>query len=314
MYYNNTGDDMQLVVIMMLSCCSAVAVIIAAVALFLWLRNKEGGGGGSIFSPPPDTKKTGQKLSITSDTLKKKNTDPWYIAGFGGDESTMSVKGDGIVYRLKKNSSGGQSGGMFTSNPLKKFPTDEAQLQFDVLLPESFPLKPGKNKILGGKFWGFCIGKNFKDCATGGNYNSSQGSVRMTFNAKDSLVATVYVYPPAKNSDDAWKKQGSQYKKYGDAGSKGHKLFFGKGSKMPLKHGWNSVSLYVKLNSPGKKNGIIRATVNGVTNEVKDAHLRSDSSVKLTNLKANVFLGGSGKQWEFDQDVDVTIANVHITT
>lgn len=311
MYYNN-GDDMQLVVIMLLSCCSAAIVIIIAVALFIWLRNRDGTGGG-LFAPPGDNTKTGKKVPITSDTLKKKNTDPWHIAGFGGDESTMSVSDKGIVYRLKKNTSGGQSGGMFTANPYKMFPADEAQLQFDVFLPESFPLKPDKNKMLGGKLWGFCIGKNFKDCATGGNYNSSQGSVRMTFNAKNSLVATVYVYPPAKNSDDAWKKQGSQYKKYGDPTSKGHKLFFGKGNAMPLKHGWNSVTLYVKLNSPGKKDGVIRATVNGVTNEVKDANLRTESSVKLTNLKGNVFLGGSGKQWEIDRNVDVTVANVHVS-
>ena len=298
--------------LILLSCCSVCITIAIAIITIVVLRNDGGdtwlpGGGGGTAS-----KKEGTPVPITADALKK-NTDPWNISGFGGDEKSMSIDGNSIVYRLKKNTSGGESGGMFTSNPHKLFPTEAARLEFDVFLPDTFPLQPdSKIKMIGGKLWGFCLGKQFKDCATGGNYHSDKGSVRMTFNAKDSLVATVYVYPAAKSSDDAWGKQGGEYKKYGHATNKGHKLFFGSGNSMPLRHGWNSVSLYVKLNTPGQKNGEIRTTVNGVTNQVSDAVLRDDTAVKLTNLKGNVFLGGSGKEWEFDRDVDVSITNVHI--
>lgn len=286
----------------------SIVIIIIVIATSTPSEDASGSPGGSGSGL-----KTGTKIPVTSNMLKK-NTDPWNISGFGGGDNAISVSGDSVVYQLKKNTSGGQSGGMFTSNPYKKFPTEEARLEFDVFLPDTFPLKPEKNKMLGGKLWGFCIGKQYKDCATGGNYNPSQGSVRMTFNAEDSLVATVYVYPPASSSDDAWKKQGKQYQQYGHATNKGHKLFLGKGKAMPLKHGWNSVSLYVKLNTPGNPDGIIRSTVNGVTNEVKDANLRHDASIKMISMKSEVFLGGSGKEWEIDRDVTVQIANVHIST
>jgi len=308
MYNNNNSTGL---VMMLLSCCSlSIAVVIIIIVTVVLLRKNNSvpwlPGGGET--------KQGTPVPIANGMLTK-NTEPWNIAGFGGDESSISVAGGSVVYRLKKNTSGGESGGMFTANPHNVFPTEAAQLEFDVFLPDTFPLKPdSKIKMIGGKLWGFCLGKQFKDCATGGNYNADKGSVRMTFNAKESLVATVYVYPPAKSSDDAWGKQGDGYKKVGHATNKGHKLFFGTGNTMPLKHGWNSVSLYVKLNTPGQKDGVIRSTVNGVTNEVSDAVLRGDGSVKLTSLKGNVFLGGSGKEWEFDRDVDVSITNVHISS
>jgi hypothetical protein len=311
MYENNSDAE---VMALMLSCCSvSVLVIIIGLILAIWhFRSQDGEGVFSWVSGPKGGKKQGTPVPITSSMLKK-NSDPWNIAGFGGDEKSMSIKGDAIVYRLKKNMTGGNSGGMFTANPLKKFPTEEIRLEFDVFLPDNFPLKPDANiEIVGGKLWGVCLGKQFKDCATGGNYSASSGSVRITFNAEKDLVATVYVYPTATSSDAAWKDQGAEYKRYGDAGKKGHKLFLGKGKAMPLRHGWNSVSLYVKLNTPKKQDGVIRATVNGVTNQVSDAVLRNDAAVKLNNLKGNVFIGGSGKAWEFNRDVDVSIKNVHI--
>jgi hypothetical protein len=308
--YDNNSD--MAVFACSLSCCSMFVLAAIVVILFFYFRGDNGGLPG-LFVPENGGKKSGASVPITDSMLTKKNTDPWNIAGFGGDEKSMSIKDDAIVYRLKKNMSGGESGGMFTANPLKKFPTEEAQLEFDVFLPDNFPLKPEANiDIVAGKFWGFCLGKQFKDCATGGNYSSTAGSVRITFNAEKSLVATVYVYPTASSSNDAWGNQGSEYKKYGDAGSKGHKLFLGKGNAMPLRHGWNSISLYVKLNTPKEKNGVIRATVNGVTNQVSDAVLRNDGAVMLNNLKGNVFIGGSGKAFEFDRDVEVSIKNVHI--
>jgi hypothetical protein len=259
-------------------------------------------------STPPGNMKS---VQINSNTLKK-NTSPWHVLGFGGDEKTMSVSGSKIVYNLKKNTSGGQSGGMFKANPHKLFPATEVKLRYDVTLADSFPLTPDKGKALSGKLWGFCLGKSSKDCATGGNYNSSQGSIRVTFNAEKNLVATGYVYPTASSSNAAWNPQGSVYKKLGHATNKGHKLFLNKGNQLPLKRGSNTVDVYVKLNTPGKSDGIFRLTVNGKTTEVTDAVFRNDASVKLVSLNGNVFLGGSGKMYELDYETSISISNVYI--
>jgi len=265
----------------------------------------------SLTNEPGGTPLGMKSLKIDSKTLVK-NKPPWHIHGFGGDRNTMSVSGSKIVYNLRKHKSGGTSGGMFKANPHHMFPASEMKLRYDLTLSDNFPLSPDAGKALSGKLWGFCLGKKLKDCATGGNYNPGMGSVRVTFNAEDSLVATGYVYPTATDSKSAWSRQGANYRRLGHATNKGHKLFLNKGSQLPLKRGKNSIELYVKLNTPEKPDGVFRLTVNGKTTAVTDAVFRNDSSVKMTSLNGNVFLGGSGKQYELDYETSVSISNVSI--
>ena len=285
-----------------------VCVVVCCIVIAMNKTNKPSKTSNPSTSTPPGNMKS---LPIDSNTLKK-NTSPWHVLGFGGDEKTMSVSGSKIVYNLKKNTSGGQSGGMFKANPHKLFPATEMKLRYDVTLADSFPLHPDSGKALSGKLWGFCLGKSSKDCATGGNYNPTQGSIRVTFNAEKNLVATGYVYPTASSSNAAWNPQGAVYKKMGHATNKGHKLFLNKGTQLPLKRGTNTVDVYVKLNTPGKSDGIFRLIVNGKSTEVTDAVFRNDASVKLTSLNGNVFLGGSGKQYELDYETSISISNVYI--
>lgn len=127
---------MQLEIIMVLSITCAAFVVFCIILLLILLNNTKGSD---------DTK--GRKIPFVSDMFEKQNQDPWNISIMGGGGS-MTVREDSLVYGLKKNTTGSESGGIFTSNPYSMFPVDEAQVQFDVYLPMNFPMKPEKDKNL----------------------------------------------------------------------------------------------------------------------------------------------------------------------
>ena len=56
---------------------------------------------------------------------------------------------------------------------------------------------------------------------------------------------------------------------------------------------WNALSMTVVLNTPGKANGVLKITCNGVTRQVNDIMYRDSASVRITETFLSSIFGGS---------------------
>lgn len=295
-------DGDMIVILISLVMLSCICFSCISLVVLLWKKDDVFKKLLTFGGGDPDIDYTnGALVPITSDAFNNKTWNIQHVS----NKNNVTIDGDAFKFTLRKNISGGQSGASFASNPFGKFPTDSCSLSYELFIPDDFPLN-----AKGGKLPGLCIGKGFKDCATGGDYSTTEGSIRLMFR-EDTIIT--YVYPPGKNSSDAMNIQGSKYKSQAQATKAGHKLWHDKKSDLVIKRGWNNIKLQSTLNTVGKKNGVIKTSVNGKSNSVSDAVLRTDNGVAFTSVKMVVFFGGSGKEWEVDKDTYVKIRNVYVS-
>jgi hypothetical protein len=124
--------------------------------------------------------------------------------------------------------------------------------------------------------------------------NSSYKSVPQQM---DHNMLTYFYWPGRKTTiaENAWWQDGS-------------------GSRVQLQRGqWYHVRQHVKLNTPGKSDGVLREWVNGqlVLNRT-NAQFRVDPSVQVTHVSWNVFRGGNSAGWRGARDSWVDFANVSV--
>lgn len=199
---------------------------------------------------------------------------------------------EAFMVKYAKGSFGSKGGYGFKARPLGRLPAESATLCYEVFFPDTW-VWGSRNE--GGKLPGFGLA-NPKDpnaCATGNDWQPREGSVRLMWRLHGNGVA--YVYPTGLNAVDAMRGQGNAFIAASHHINGGINLwrttdeasgmFFRKGT-------WNTVRLYVKLNTPRKGDGVIRLTINGVTKEVRDARLRDAPDVQLNNLHFSSFFGG----------------------
>jgi len=109
--------------------------------------------------------------------------------------------------------------------------------------------------------------------------------------------AILYVYTSAGDFARAYNMQRDDYKRVTHAkSSSGHGVW--KGVKdFKFRPGKNSVSIEVRMNTPGQADGILGLRVNETTKTLNNVVLREDPNELLTSFRMVSFYGGSDASW-----------------
>lgn len=186
--------------------------------------------------------------------------------------------------------------------PTAFFPSEQCRFSFKMFFEPNFPWSPRTMKKSAGKILGFFIGSGD---ASGGNYSTTGASFRVTWSWNGGVAP--YLYPQvrkAHGSDDgniSWTDldQSAELQNLSTV-AKGVHVFYPRADRedpaawdMRLMEGrWNDIEMFIKLNTPGQKNGILELKVNGVTKRLNTVRYRYDSS-KIQGVKVHTFFGGS---------------------
>jgi hypothetical protein len=198
-----------------------------------------------------------------------------------------------------------------TFAPRDIFPCEACKCKFDVWLADNFPLEKTQTRNVGGKLGGFRIGSGN---ASGNRYTPNAATYRLVFNAGGYV--NPYLYPETKKEYTGNKipwslldqKQGVQdvsavYSgvhvwhptKIDDENKDGmNGMFLKKGQ-------WNRVSMYCKLNTPGKYDGILELKVNGIKRKLSDVRYRNDKAL-IGGFQLETFFGGSDMSYAPPED------------
>lgn len=288
---------------------SIVVTLIVILVLVVILVTRSSGGGG-IDGGGGGGGGSGQSIPIGSYPFPK-NTAPWYTETGGNNAISAS---DGILkIQLKKHSTGGSSGGGFKANPHKTFPCNGVELSYMVKFPDDFDWKKG------GKLPGVCWGTGSWDCSTGSNWSTRTGSFRVMWRESGQAIGYAYLAVTGSGSHagntamdlghgDAFKKS----VRLNQSNKSGLDIWHKHGTQLQFKKGWNTVTMRLEMNTPGSADGVLSLTVNGNTNTVKDAILRTDKKTQFNNANIVAFRGGNGKDWEGDTDTHLEFKNFTI--
>jgi hypothetical protein len=158
-------------------------------------------------------------------------------------------------------------------------PLAEATCSYEVFFPANFDFNRG------GKLPGIASNK----AISGGNKAIDDYSVRCMWRTNGMGEAYVYV-PPALMSKDYKKSCTESNPQYGDS--------IGRGSFHFKKNAWNKITIYTKLNTPGKDDGVLRVSHDGKTViDVKCMCYRRDKAVMTRYAMFSTFFGGSTQDW-----------------
>ena len=273
-------DDTGLLMVLGISPIILSSSVFAA---FIMLRRKY----PNVLSSSPNANLKGTPLPTP--VLSKGKT-PWNLSWIGNPES-LSIENGETTIKIKKGIHGSGSGAAFRANPWNKLPADAITLSYEVFFPSDFQW------VKGGKLPGLCFGTANGECSTGGDWRRDQGSFRVMW--RDNGQAIGYSYMAiAGGPSQAFGAQGTGYKDITDpTGRTGHDLWKKKDAGLQLKKGWNTVTMELRMNTPGKKDGVISLTVNGVNRTVRDTVFRQASNVKFTNVLVVSFFGGGSSEW-----------------
>ena len=245
--------------------------------------------------------------------------------GIEGKEIAPVVTKAGIPayeVRLKKGLIHGKGSNMYCNlTPRAFFPSEQCRFAFKVWFDDNFPWGDEMKKV-GGKLLGFRIGKGD---AQGGDYSPTGASFRMTW-ARHGGVGP-YLYPQVRGGfskkksggNISWDKldQSKEVQAVSDIASGVH-MFYpkDKGKKGGIenwdlrlhKGKWNDIEMFCKLNTPGRKDGVLEVTVNGVKKVLSTVRYRYDTS-KIEQIKISTFFGGSTKEYAPPQDTRLWFAD-----
>lgn len=287
-------DDTELLVVV--GCISVMMSSSSAIAAYLLYRRKYG----------KDTRSGGVGANLKGDPLPNpilsKGNAPWNTSWIGNPEN-LSIGKDDMTIKIKRGIHGNRSGGAFRSNPWNKLPADQLTLSYEVYFPSEFQWTKG------GKLPGVCFGTANGECSTGGDWRPDQGSFRIMWRENGRAIG--YSYMAVKGGPKpALEAQGTAYKSITDRTERtGHDLWKKSAPGLQLIKGWNTVTMELKMNTPGKKDGTISLTVNGENRNVRDVVFRQASNVKFTNVLIQSFFGGGSNAWNSPVDTYIKYRN-----
>lgn len=216
--------------------------------------------------------------------------DPWNVIHVRKSiRATLSSEDDGsslkVVYVGGKV--GAASGVGFHAAPRHMFPTLHARVSYKVYFPEDF------DWVKGGKLPGLFIGN---PGASGGHWDYKAGSARVTWQ-RDG-IACVYIYIPLQvafngSKEEAMCVQSDEFQKVCHATkSKGCHLWHS--GPLQFQRGqWNDVTLDMRMNTVGKKNGSLELIVNGVSAVCHGMVWRKTAHLAIGGVSVQTFYGGS---------------------
>lgn len=201
----------------------------------------------------------------------------------------------------------------FLIAPKQFFPSTQARFAFKWWVDDDWPWTPGNPKKIGGKVIGFKIGTGDM---SGGNYSKTGSSLRLSFAERGGIGP--YLYPQVKNPksrkdgnpvNERDLDQNSAFWKIAYLSGGGIHMFYPKGRKQgaefPLqfkKKQWNDLEMFIRLNTPGKFDGIIEVTVNGSKMRFDQARFRYDDA-KINGVNLVPFFGGGTKEYAPSKDM-----------
>jgi hypothetical protein len=204
-----------------------------------------------------------------------------------------------VTYK-KGQRGGGSSNSSFLIAPPGFFPTDEVRVSFKVWFDSSFPWDVNASTPqVGGKLGGFDIGEG---ASSGGNFSTGAASYRVTWKDGGGLLA--YLYPATRqnfskdaNGAASWAvlDQTPGFQSVSRISSGIHVFVPPKKAEYKLlmrKEAWNDISMYIKLNAPGKYDGIMELTVNGATERIAEVRYRY-TDIRVLGWLLHSFFGGS---------------------
>lgn len=226
--------------------------------------------------------------------LKQK---PWNLRNWT-NERRVEICDDELRATASPKQVGMDSGTGFFATP-DEFPKEDATVTFEVYFPANFQWKKGGKLGLG-----LGIGDGL-ETATGGDWQKTCGSVRCMWREEGEAIGYLYLPLEGKRGSEAvHRAQTPDVRKALDgtiSTKTGLNVWYTKDHPtraMRFKRGrWNEVSLRVKLNTPGKNDGLLELKVNGSTRKLDTVCFRKSRDIKLNGIIFHYFFGGASKEW-----------------
>jgi hypothetical protein len=180
--------------------------------------------------------------------------------------------------------------------PTGIFPCNQCRVSFSLWIDDNFPLTKTSSHKVGGKLGGFRIGSGN---ATGNRYTPTAATYRLTFKEEGTL--TGYLYPAVRKTFTGnrapWDllDQSQALQSVSNIASGIH-VWNGNKELVLRKGRWNAISMFCKLNTPGKYDGVMELTVNGVTKRLDSVRYRYDN-IQMTAYHLETFFGGSDESY-----------------
>ncbi len=249
---------------------------------------------GQVFQKNADGFKTG---TYTRDQLKNdwqtKSGNGFSKRGEGEDrvsviKSSAPDTGNALKVKYPKGKADSKESGAQWETDLKNG-YDELYLSYDLKFSADFEfVKPSKNTGRTGKLPGLGGGLSFDDK----DDRNTAWDGKLQFRDKDELE--FYVKTPVNNEKHfTWTKA----------------------TYTIAKNKWFNIEIRYKLNSVGKKDGIMQAWVNGkLLGEYKNAEFRDNAKVKINKMFFSTFYGGNPEADAPTKDVYAYFDNFIVDT
>lgn len=282
---------MLLIILALMCCCLVVGAV-----LFLVFTSESGGASSSVPGVPKSYRAFGLAKSAEMDG----RIPP--VVEKDGKQAFEVVLRKGEIHPEGTNTS------MYMT-PKGIFPANEARVTFKIYFDEAFPWTKTATQRVGGKLGGFMMGEGK---ASGGVYTEGAASYRVTFQEDRGVVA--YVYPELRDSfrgAPSWAQldQRPELQRISSAFVGVH-IFETKGKAMlRVRPGWNTIEMYMKLNTPGKHDGIIELAVNGESRRFEGIRYRYSPNMRIERFHLSPFFGGGDKSYAPPRDIRLWYAD-----
>jgi hypothetical protein len=208
---------------------------------------------------------------------------------------------------------GNASGAAIFANPFGLLPADGIRMSYEVFFPDTW------DWVIAGKLPGVSLGTAAGQHASGGQWKDDAGSFRVMWQKPVGTTALIkgYAYlalpggvargmdPQGPNARAAME----------DDDRTGYSVWYRKNPGMTATKGqWNAIDFTVKLNTPGRADGVLSMTVNGVTRSINDMVWRSSVKVRIVDMYFVSIFGGNDKKFAVKYPTHALFRNVRFET
>ena len=209
-------------------------------------------------SKKPAAQGTGLPISPS---MFAKGQRPWGTTKLSGAEKLSWPAAGQLKVTFPANRCASDGGILGYATPPGLLPARAATLSYRVFFSETYDFRSG------GKLPGFKAGT---DTASGGNWSPGGASFRVMWRTDGAATAYVYYAKPDSTDKNSVADQDASYARIAvPTGTAGHSVWQeGKvADALPrFKRGaWNDISISMRLNAPGRSDGAMVMTVNGVS-------------------------------------------------
>ena len=227
------------------------------------------------------------------------------------DLGPNSVVKDGVLRVTCPAGAYSSKDGINKTTPIA--PADDVTFSYQVFLEKGW-CWGGSSKA--GKLLGLWFGDSSKKSGgTGGKWSPDSGSMRLMWHGDGEPNVYAY-YTKSANSDSSRRDMSDQDPEYAKlaraSGTAGHYAFGGKFANLKIGE-WNDVVIRMKLNTPGKRDGVMALTVNGQANSYGKMMWRSSASQKIQGVLVQIFHGGASSSFACNSTTFAQVRNLRVS-